>query len=373
MVCLFMLPLSGFAQEAVEYVPNEYFKAKVIEVLEEGEIEKYEGVKETYQKVRIELLDGAEAGKRMDLEQGKTFTLQKNQVVAKGESVVVIKTPVGENIQYFITDSYRLSSMAWLLAFFVALTVWVGRKRGAMSFLGLVFSIAVLYWVILPLFAKGYSALWVGILGAIGIATISIYVSHGRNIKSTISLVSIILSLILTTIVSYLAVGGAHLLGLGSEESVFVGQLTTLDLQGLLLAAMILGALGVLDDIVTAQVSSIYELRRANPALGFRELYRRGLNIGKDHIASLVNTLVLAYVGASLPLFLLFYLDSQVPFWVTLNSETIAQEVIRTLSGSIGLVLSVPIATSLAAWVFGRRELVVASGENSDSHAGHGH
>jgi uncharacterized membrane protein len=126
------------------------------------------------------------------------------------------------------------------------------------------------------------------------------------------------------------------------------------NLQGLLLGGILLGALGILDDIAIAQVSVIFQLKEVNNKLSFKELYERGLKVGKDHVASLVNTLVLAYAGANLPLFLLFTINRDIPLWVTLNNEIIAEEVVRTLVGSMGLVLAVPITTLLAAVVVSR-------------------
>ncbi|HYC80108.1 MAG TPA: YibE/F family protein, partial [Candidatus Binatia bacterium] len=146
-----------------------------------------------------------------------------------------------------------------------------------------------------------------------------------------------------------------------------------LNLRGLLLGGIILGVLGVLDDITTAQSAAVYEIRRANPALPFKELYSRGLSIGREHISSLVNTLFLAYAGASLPLFLFFTAgDHPQPFWVTLNSEFIAEELIRTLVGSVALMLAVPITTFLAAYYFSRRP-VEQSAAGEHSHHGHFH
>jgi uncharacterized membrane protein len=148
-----------------------------------------------------------------------------------------------------------------------------------------------------------------------------------------------------------LIVGLAHLSGRGSDEALFLqtGYLETVNLRGLLLGGIVLGALGVLDDITTAQAAAVEEISRADPGLGVRDLYRRGLSVGREHITSLVNTLVLAYAGASLPLFILFTLNTNQPLWVTLNSEFVAEEIARTIIGSLALTLAVPITTALAA------------------------
>jgi len=147
-------------------------------------------------------------------------------------------------------------------------------------------------------------------------------------------------------------VEGSQLLGLGSEEAMFL-QLDpslTLNLQGLLLSGIIIGTLGVLDDVTASQAAVVDEISKANESLGFKELYKRGLSVGHEHIAALVNTLFLAYAGAALPLFLLFYINKTQPLWVILNGELIAEEIVRTMVGSSALVLAVPITTALAAY-----------------------
>jgi uncharacterized membrane protein len=157
-----------------------------------------------------------------------------------------------------------------------------------------------------------------------------------------------------------MAVKAAQLVGLGSEEAYFLQFTDTarINLQGLLLGGILLGALGVLDDITVSQVSIVYELFDAKKNISWLELYERGLAVGKDHVASLVNTLVLAYAGANLPLFLLLVLNTQTPTWVSLNSDILVEEIIRTIAGSIGLVLAVPLSTFLAAQIVTRRKVL---------------
>lgn len=143
--------------------------------------------------------------------------------------------------------------------------------------------------------------------------------------------------------------------GVGNEDTFYLASISSvdIDLRGILLAGVIIGMLGVLDDVTVAQAATIDEIKRANPKTQFKQLYKAGMSVGRDHIASLVNTLALAYVGSSLPLFLLLYINSaNIPIWVTLNSEFIAQELIRTMAGSIAIVLAVPITSLIAAKVF---------------------
>jgi uncharacterized membrane protein len=195
-------------------------------------------------------------------------------------------------------------------------------------------------------------------LGAAVIAVISIFVAHGHTQRTWLALTSTLLTLLGTVAVAGLAVLFAKLSGAASEEAYYiqVGQFENLDLRGLLFGAIIIGTLGVLDDVTTSQVAAIEEIHKANGSLSVTELYHRGMSVGREHIAALVNTLALAYAGASFPLFLLVAAFPTQPLWVTLNSQIIIEEVIRTLVGSSALVLAVPLSSLLAAIVFGREK-----------------
>ena len=206
---------------------------------------------------------------------------------------------------------------------------------------------------IVPNILKGGDPLLFGVAGSIAIVTATLYLTHGFSKQTTVSLVGTMLSLILTGVLAVVFVKICHLTGFGSEEVVYlqIGEGKVASVKGLLLGGMMIGALGVIDDITVTQAAIVFEIYRANKKLKLKELYERGLRVGKDHIASMTNTLVLAYVGASLPLFLLFYQNEFVPRWVALNSEVVAEEIVATLVGSLGLIASVPITTMLAAWV----------------------
>jgi uncharacterized membrane protein len=231
-------------------------------------------------------------------------------------------------------------------------------------------SILILVKFIVPQIVAGANPLVVSIFGSLLIGGITLYIAHGWKIKTHIALASMVSALLIVAVLSYISVQSAQLVGLGSEEAYFLqfGNTATINLQGLLLGGIILGALGVLDDITVSQVSVIFQLRAAKKDISIQELYRRGLEVGKDHVASLVNTLVLAYAGANLPLFILFMLNEQTPQWVTLNSEIIVEEIIRTVTGSIGLVLAVPVTTLLAAYVALRSPI-----QKIDDFHGHSH
>jgi hypothetical protein len=187
--------------------------------------------------------------------------------------------------------------------------------------------------------------------------TILMHPFPNANHRTSIALASTLLALGFSVGLAAAFVRLASLFGTGSEAAFYLqyGGYQMLNLRGLLLGGIIVGTLGVLDDITTAQVATVEEISIADPRLSFAELYRRGLSVGREHIASLVNTLALAYAGASLPLFLIFSINKVQPIWVILNGEPVAEEFVRTLVGSSGLIIAVPISTWLAAYFFSRR------------------
>ncbi|HEV8340469.1 MAG TPA: YibE/F family protein [bacterium] len=277
-----------------------------------------------------------------------------------GETVVIVKMASSAGPAYEVIDRYRLLPVGMILGFFFLLAILLGGIRGATSILGLVVTILVLAKFIVPRILAGQNPLAISLAGAFVIALLSIFLAHGLSRRTTIALVSTLLALAIGAFLSAFFVSLTRLFGVGTEEAFYLqlGPLEKLNLRGLLLGGIILGALGVLDDVTTAQAGAVDEISQANPNLRYAELYRRGLSVGREHITSLVNTLVLAYAGASLPLFLLFSLGLGQPLWVLLNSEFIVEEVVRTLVGSICLMLAVPITTTLAAYVFHRIRVV---------------
>jgi uncharacterized membrane protein len=268
-----------------------------------------------------------------------------------GEKVVVNMVDVAdESSSYQVVDKYRLNVLLLLFGILLLSACAFVGWNSIFSFLGLGFSLVILIFFIVKGILAGYNPLLVTILGSFLIATVSVYLGHGFNKRTSIAILGIISTL---TFVGFLSVFFVYLggfLGLGSEEAFFLqlDSVNGINLKGILLAGIIIGTLGVLDDVTTAQVAVVSELKKANLHLSKKELYASAVTVGKEHITSLINTLVLAYAGASMPLFILFVQDGIQPIWSLLNGEFIAEEVLRTLAGSIALVLSVPFTTWLA-------------------------
>jgi len=265
-----------------------------------------------------------------------------------GEVELLGVSPPTLQAQYQFADFQRRHLLTWVALAFAVAVVALGRWRGMAALGGLVASLGIILLFVLPAILDGRSPVWVAAVGASAIAYVALYMAHGFGEKTTVALLGTIGALILTAVLSSLVVAVAELSGFASEESGLLTLFEGIDVRGLVLAGIVLGAAGALDDVTVTQASAIWELSAADPGLEVRDLLQRGLRIGRDHIASTVNTLLLAYAGASLPLLILFVLSSQ-SLGSIANSEVVAIEIIRTLVGSIGLVAAVPLTTWLAA------------------------
>ncbi|MBV2354798.1 YibE/F family protein [Streptomyces sp. J2-1] len=287
---------------------------------------------------------------------GRTFTeiVQPDQSrqLHLGEKVVVAYEPSApKDLQYSVTDVNRAFPMALLAGVFALAVVVVGRMRGVMALVALAVSFLVLTLFILPAVLQGSNPLLVAVVGASAIMLIALYMCHGLSARTSVAVLGTLVSLMLIGFLGSEFIDWAALTGNTDDSTGLIhGLYPSIDMSGLLLAGVIIGSLGVLDDVTVTQTSAVWELHEANPSMGWRGLYRAGIRIGRDHIASVVNTLVLAYAGAALPLLLLFSI-AQSSVGTVANSELVAEEIVRTLVGSIGLVASVPVTTALAALV----------------------
>ncbi|MGC7100245.1 YibE/F family protein [Amycolatopsis lurida] len=258
---------------------------------------------------------------------------------------------------YQLVDFQRGLPLAALAALFAIAVVVLGRWSGLAALGALVLSFAVLVLFVLPAILAGENPLMVAICGAGLIMFIALYLTHGLSARTSVAVLGTLVSLALIGGLSAVFSAAASLTGLDDDTSSLIAALGHgIDARGLLLAGVVIGALGVLDDVTVTQTSAVWELRRANPGLGWRELYAAGVRIGRDHVGSAVNTLVMAYAGAALPVLLVSSL-SGVGLGSILGSQDIAQEIVRTLAGSIGIVAAVPVTTLLAALIAAREEV----------------
>jgi uncharacterized membrane protein len=287
---------------------------------------------------------------------GRTFTElvppDATQRFHDGQGVIVAYAPdAPEELQYSVTDVDRKTPMLLLAVVFALTVVAVGRLRGLLALVGLVVSFGVLTLFILPAILHGSNPLLVAVIGGSVIMLVTLYLCHGVNARTSVAVVGTLISLLLIGLMGSLFIGWAHLTGNTDDQTGLVHSLyPDIEIRGLLLAGILIGSLGVLDDVTVTQTSAVWELKQADPEAGWLKLYRAAMRIGRDHIASVVNTLVLAYAGAALPLLLLFTIAHSSVGTVAF-SELVSEEIVRTLVGSVGLVASVPLTTLLAALV----------------------
>jgi uncharacterized membrane protein len=251
--------------------------------------------------------------------------------------------------RYQLTDIQRGVPLLALFAVFAMAILALGRLRGAMAVAGAGVSLVVLVTFLVPALLAGRPPLWTAVVGAMAVMIVVFVMAHGPTVRTATAMIGTAAALLLTVLLATVFVDLAGLSGVTSDEAAYVeATFGSVDLRGLLLAGIVVGALGILDDVTVTQVSTVYELRAADPRMPRRQLYAAGLRVGRDHIASTVNTLLLAYAGASMPLLVIFS-TSGVGLTDTLTSGVVGEEIVRTLVGSIGLIAAVPITTALAA------------------------
>ncbi|GAA3447591.1 YibE/F family protein [Planomonospora venezuelensis] len=320
---------------------------------------------------RVELTGGPQSGERV------TAPLPSGpgaQRFAAGDDVVLIHTPDSELEvpPYQISDHDR-SSPLWLAgAAFALAVISFGRWRGVMALIGLAVTFVLLLAFVIPAILAGEPPLLVAVVGAAAIMLTVLYLTHGFTVTTSVAIVGTVASLTLTGALAYGAIGMVQLSGITDESSFYLDTSYRINTEGLLLASIIIGSLGVLDDVTVTQAATVAELAHANPGYGFARLYRAAARVGRSHIASVINTIVLAYAGASLPLLLLISVGEQ-PLGEVLTNPVLAQEIVRSVVGTLGLIAAVPITTALAALAGTRSTGPDHGGDHGGDHnGGHG-
>lgn len=353
LVGLFVLWPSGEptkAQQAAEVqLPpgTTYPDARVVSV-DEFECGTDPAVSATCAVAVVEVLDGEGAGDYQSIDLAADVVANG---VAEGDTLVLTRDGGAEGgPSYGFFDFARGTPMVVLAIMFAVVVGAVARLRGLASLLGLAFAFFVLLRFVLPGLLSEQSPTLVGLVGSAAIMFVVLYLAHGFSARTTTALVGTLFGLSLVAVMGAIAVATARLTGLTSEETTRLNIYDpTIDFSGLVLAGIIVAGLGVLNDVTITQASAIWQLHEVDPGMTWRELYKRGMAVGRDHIASTVYTIVFAYAGAALPLLLLFEIYSQ-PWEVVVTSSALAEEVIRTMVGAIALVLAVPVTTAAGAF-----------------------
>lgn len=334
--------------------------------------------------IEITLLDGPFAGRGSaislpggeqlapELQQGDRIRVARNTAPGIDPSLarqLPIDDPSAQPFAF--VDFERRSPLIVLAVVFAVLVVAFGRLHGARSLLGLGLSLVVVVLWLVPAILEGNPPLLAAMVGALAVMLLTIGIAHGPGIKSAAAMLGTTGALVLTALLALAAVELAHITGLSSEQStlLFFSSGQNLSLQGLVLAGIVVGALGVLDDVTVSQASTVLALRRANPLMERGRLIREAMVVGRDHLGATVNTLVLAYAGAALPVLLIFA-NQQTAFGEAVNREPVASEIVAMLVGSIGLIAAVPLTTVLAAALATR---IPPEALPADPHAGHHH
>lgn len=344
---LSVIPAAAYAQSAdsgQEYIE----RAKVIEVVSETR-KNVPGteVPANYQTLTAQVITGPDAG--------KTVTAQNDYLLLKpGEQFYMTHTiePASGIDAYNVTEPYRLPAVFGWVVLFVVITMLVGGWQGARGLLSLIVSIAAVFYLLLPGILRGYSPILLSVGISSFIVLIGSYVTHGFNRTTTAAVAGMVVTICLTGALAFAAIYTTHLSGFTNEEAAMLNLQTpgTIDFVGLLIGGIMIGLLGILYDAAIGQAVAIEELARAAEHYSRPRVFRRAMRIGREHIGALINTLAIAYVGASLPLLLLLHF-SNLSTTVALNQEIFSSEIIRTVIGSIGLVLAVPITTLIATFM----------------------
>lgn len=343
---------------------NNIERAKVLEIVKEeksvilGEIGKKLDV--LNQTILVQIIDGAEKGKQV--------TLENDYIrLKKGDVFFIEKTSsTGEEDRYVVRERDRQFPIVILLLIFVFAIILFGGKQGFRSIASLIGGFLVIIYLLLPMLAKGYSPILVSIGFATVILFIAIYFTHGFNRESSVAFMGTIIAVVLTGLLAYFSVFIMQLTGFDTEETMFLnlGSAVKLNFHGLLLGGILIGVLGILDDIAVTQSAVVSEIYNSAPHLTRKEVFKKAMRVGREHVSALVNTLVLAYAGASLPLLLLFS-NYDYPIRFVISQELFATEIVRTIVGSIGLVLTVPITTLIAVYLL--------KGYKGKNNSGHSH
>ncbi len=339
---------------------NIIFEAKVVEILEEKELLREDGSASLQQNLKLVGLTDRWSGKEFTYFGIGELDVISANVYKSGDRVMInyLRDADGNDV-YYVTDYVRRGNLYVLGIIFSIIVIIIGKWKGVRALISLVGSFVIIMGFIIPRILAGSSPLLIGLIGALAILLFIIYATEGFNKKSHVAVLSIFICLLITYLLSVAFGSLTRLTGMAQEEVMYLVGIGhgIINFKGLLLVAIIIGTLGVLDDVVISQVVSVKQILAADPNLSKKKVFSMAFEVGKSHLASMVNTLFLAYAGASLPLLILFSVNEPpfLTFGQVINNEIIAVEIVRTLVGSIGIALAVPISTILATHSYAKK------------------
>ncbi len=258
------------------------------------------------------------------------------------------------NDVFYVIGFVRQRALYWLAFLFAIVVILIGRLKGLKALIVLMLTFLIILKFIIPKILNGSNPLLISIVGSLFILILAIYITEGFKRNSTIAIFSIFISLVITGLLSIWFTSMTRLTGFASDEAIYLTNIAGghINIKGLLLAGIIIGALGILNDAVITQVALIQELKLSNPQISKKQLYSKGMRVGISHLSAMVNTLFLAYAGVALPLLILFCIKEPpfLTFSQVINNEIITTEIVRTITGSLGIILAIPIANLLAVY-----------------------
>ena len=338
-IWILIIPFIFLSQNIYAEVEEKNFKGEVIEILNET----IDVIEMTGENVKSQVV-------LVRLNSGDSIELKNNRTeLQKGDDVFVKyqKDEFGES--YTLEGIDRSLTLFLLISMFILVVVWFGKKQGIRSLISLTSSLLIIFLVLIPLLLKGYSPVLVGLPIASLILLVAIYFTHGFNRESSVAVVGTTITILFMGLISYVAIEMGSLTGNFTEETIYLDVATNgiLNLKGLLFIGVIIGILGILDDIAITQVSVVNEFKRLKEKISHREMWDKAMNIGRHHVGALINTLALAYAGVSLPILMLL-LNTDSSFIFRINQEFFATEILRAIIGSLGIIMTVPVTTFLA-------------------------
>lgn len=334
---------------------EEVLEAKVEKILEEKKSQ-FDNRDFISQKLQMRVTKGSIVGK--DITVTNMYTSQyDSSKFQKGDTLLVgYLKGSGSNDNFYIISYARTTPLMLLFALFIVLTLGIARKKGLYSLIGMTLSLIILTVFLLPRITSGANPFYTTLIGMISLVPVLFYISHGFNKKTTAAVIGTGLTVILTAVLAKVFIESMHFSGIAIEEiqTLLYAKKGDIDLQGILVAGILMGALGVIDDVAMTQSSLVEQLMQTNPKMSYSDLVMRAMHVGRDHIGSVINTLILVYVGGSLATLLLFT-EFPRPFIVLINSDIVTIPIVTALIGSIGLICAIPITTLIAVWLMKKK------------------
>jgi len=350
---LLFLPQLVLAQADIKQ--EKVFEARVLEVLEEKKIDRPDESQVVQQNLKLRGLSGEFEDREFEYWGVSDLQVLSSNVFKTGDKVLVsvVENSDGQ-VEFYVLDYVRRGWLIFLTLVFALLVVLIGRATGLRALLSLGLSFVVIMYFIIPRILSGGNAVLTSIVGGFVIMGLIVYLTEGWRRKTHLAVLSIGISLIAVVLLSLFFTWVVKLTGLSQDDAIYLSGIAgrAINFRGLLLAGILIGTLGALDDVIIAQIEAVEKIREANPNLSKPQIFKLSFGVGKAHLGAMVNTLFLAYAGASLPLLLLFSSEQNryLGFSQVVNSEVVATEVVRTLVGSVGITLAIPIATWLAVY-----------------------